>query len=283
MSPVEHCTHPRARHEHATDAAYKAGCCRCRDCTDASTRAVKRARYARTHGRPGIVAAEPVRAHMRRLVAAGMTVSRIALAAGMRATDGRRIATSTSDVIRRTTAEAILAVTPAPLTVSSVGARRRIQALALLGWSMPAICDAGGIAPGTLRGAQVEDRIALRTNDAIRHAHDLLWNATPPDTWQTRRRSAQAGRAGYAPTLAWDDIDDPAAEPQGIRRTASRPWAVHLDDLVEDLLDMADSGRSWHEAATRVGYRDPSSLDERLRRAGRWAEVAVAYGRQAAA
>ena len=130
MSPVEHCTHPRARHEHATDAAYKAGCCRCRDCTDASTRAVKRARYARTHGRPGIVAAEPVRAHMRRLVAAGMTVSRIALAAGMRATDGRRIATSTSGVMRRTTAEAILAVTPAPLTVSSVGARRRIQALA---------------------------------------------------------------------------------------------------------------------------------------------------------
>ena len=253
MSPVDGCTHPRARHEHATDAAYKAGCCRCRDCTDASTRAVKRARYARTHGRPGIVAAEPVRAHMRRLVAAGMTVSRIALAAGMRATDGRRIATSTSDVIRRTTAEAILAVTPAPLTVSSVGARRRIQALALLGWSMPAICDAGGIAPGTLRGAQVEDRITLRTNDAIRHAHDLLWDTTPPDTWQTRRRSAQAGRAGYAPTLAWDDIDDPAEQPSEWQR--HDPSFRHAAEHAAAVDDLMAVGYSRDTAIAEVAYR----------------------------
>ena len=253
MSPVEHCTHPRSRHQHGTDAAYKCGCCRCPDCTAASTRAVKRARYARTHGRPGIVAAEPVREHMRRLVAAGMTVSRIGIAAGMAPTDGRRILTSTSDVLRRTTAEAILAVSAAPLTVPSVGARRRIQALALLGWSMPAICDAGGIAPGTLRGAQVEDRITVRTNDAIRHAHDLLWNATPPDVWQTRRRRVQARRAGYAPTLAWDDIDDPDQQPSDWQRhdISFRHAAEHAA-AVDDLMAV---GYSRDTAIAEVAYR----------------------------
>jgi len=253
MSPVEHCTHPRSRHQHGTDAAYKCGCCRCPDCTAASTRAVKRARYARTHGRPGIVAAEPVRAHMRRLVAAGMTVSRIGIAAGMAPTDGRRILTSTSDVLRRTTAEAILAVSAAPLTVPSVGARRRIQALALLGWSMPAICAAAGIAPGTLRGAQVSDRITQRTHDAIARAHDQLWDSTPPDTWQTRRWAAQARRAGWAPTLAWDDIDDPDETPTDWQRPAVvyRRSDMHAA-AVEDLMEV---GYSRDSAVAEVAYR----------------------------
>lgn len=36
--PVEHCTHPRVRHQHGTQSAYNARCCRCTRCTRAASR-----------------------------------------------------------------------------------------------------------------------------------------------------------------------------------------------------------------------------------------------------
>ena len=132
---------------------------------------------------------------------------------------------------------------------------------------MPAIRAAAGIAPGTLRGAQVSDRITQRTHDAIARAHGRLWDSTPPDTWQARRWAAQARRAGWAPTLAWDDIDDPAETPTGWRR--SDVTLRHRADWEADVADLVAVGYSRDaaiKAAAAAAGVDVCSVQRTLAR-----------------
>lgn len=103
--------------------------------------------------------------------------------------------------------------------VYGTGTVRRLRALAALGWSL---ADVGArmswskAAVSYLRG---RDRKVLRsTAELVAQIYDELSMSLPSPSTPTERADVSrtrlhAARAGWAPPLAWDDIDDPAELP----------------------------------------------------------------------
>ena len=95
----------------------------------------------------------------------------------------------------------------------ATGARRRLQALAAIGWSQMEIArryDGHFVSLASIaRGAQ--SHVGPRLHRLITTAYDDLAMTPGPHN----RTRLDAARKGWAPPLAWDDetIDDPAAEP----------------------------------------------------------------------
>lgn len=116
--------------------------------------------------------------------------------------------------------------------VDITGTRRRAQALCWLGWSFAYQASRLGIDRNYYtRTIRDNATISGRTAQAVARLYDELSGRLAPNTARTRRVRTLAMRAGYAPPLAWDDIDDPAAEPQGIEATpTSRRARLDSDD-----------------------------------------------------
>jgi len=136
-------------------------------------------------------------------------------------------------------------------TVPPHGAVRRLQALQRLGWSMPAIARVTGIDHRVLYAVGRRHTAVLRsTHDAIAAAYEQLSMRLPPETTRNERISAvrarrRAERLGYPPPLAWDDIDDPDAQPSGIRSlTPTR---------AEILADLDDAEATITQACATLG------------------------------
>ena len=166
--------------------------------------------------------------------------------------------------------------------VPSIGARRRLQALATLGWSIPALAAVADAPVNTLHEVATRTRITRATHAAVVRAYDALWDRPAPETCKSERVSARRVRAlavrrGWVPPLAWDDdsIDDPAAAPSGVRRRGER-WSV---EDVEELLRAGDS----HEAVCRRLGTSWTNIERRLHRAGRTDLLPLAWaGRRVA-
>lgn len=286
------CQHPIARHEHGTRNAYVCDRCRCRPCRSANTAAERARNRAKLYGRyGGLVDAEPVRAHVRELQAAGIglqqifRVSRVGggvltkLMYGTPRPDG-----TVRPPSRRVTprvAERILAVTVADLAPSAIvdgtGTTRRLQALVTVGWSQSALARALGMSPVNFTRTIRSPRVLASTAAAVRVLYDRLWD-TPPahDTHRERiayaRARSHAAKQGWLPPLAWDDdtIDDPAADPWH-PETAYVPAAERpLDEIA---IQEAMRGRRVHltpaekaEAVARMTARGISAakIAERL-------------------
>ncbi|MGV8972222.1 MAG: hypothetical protein ACOH10_07855 [Rhodoglobus sp.] len=270
MTAVEGCTH-RVQHQHGDPRSY-GECCRCVECSRARSRALKHVRF---YGPRPIVSTATVRVHLLDLLAAGMAAEAIGKAARTEGETVRRIVRGERPQIEAAIVGRLLAVTLRP---TSVGVARRIQALQRIGWGGPAIAAALGVTATVVSeranhpGAFVNAKAAAKVAAVYDH---MATGCPDPNPITIGRARAK----GWAPPLAWDDetIDDIRAEPAGIV-----PTRLSLDELVEDLLDMADSGRSWAEAAERCGYRVPMSLERRLYRADR-GDVVAAFKRQSVA
>ncbi len=115
---------------------------------------------------------------------------------------------------------------PATPNVSARGARRRLQALHARGWMAEDLAQAMGIPAVALERTIWQATITPRAHAIIAAAYEVLWNATPPCTPLARQHEmARAAANGWAPPMAWDDIDtDP--EPQ-----LGEPDAEILDDV----------------------------------------------------
>lgn len=108
-----------------------------------------------------------------------------------------------------------------PKSVPNVGTRRRVDALACLGWSMRVLSTRLGWEPDRLSQIFTDGGgISPLNAQRIAGLYDELWQTRAPTTaryaWQSVGRTiAMAEARGYAPPLAWDDdtIDDPAAVP----------------------------------------------------------------------
>lgn len=99
-------------------------------------------------------------------------------------------------------------------TVPSIGARRRIQALLAVGWSRPQVArEAGWESSGALRYVMRSDTMTRATHDRIAETYERLCMKTPPNEMVARRVKTWARKGGYAPPLAWDNIDDPNERP----------------------------------------------------------------------
>ena len=151
----------------------------------------------------------------------------------------------------------------AAATVSLLGARRRLQALAVLGWSLPEIAKLAGIHQhnlGEIRNGNRKHYCRAGVADRIAAAYDELHMRLPEPgrgpTW-TRQYAA---RHGWVPPLAWDDIDNPDEKPAGTSRKTYRSA-----ELVAEWEHLRRAGVPIHEAARRLG-RTPDAIEQAVLR-----------------
>ncbi|MFB4320645.1 hypothetical protein [Actinomadura sp. 21ATH] len=223
-------------------ARYRLDGCRCYTCAAAvhayDQHRARAIAYGTWHP---FVDAEPARAHVRALLAAGLGTRSIAAAAGVPRQSiqyllrgrprGGGPAQPPPERIRPATAAAILSVDltldrlPPATRIDATGTRRRVHALAVAGWPHAQVAAHIGTARGNLTAAIKQPRVTVATALKVRAACRALWGLDPashgvaPHRVEATRRRAQ--QAGWAPLAAWDDIDDPAERPQGIREEAA--------------------------------------------------------------
>ena len=207
--PVEGCSHRRL-HVHGTSAAYMICKCRCAACQAAQRVARKRARP-----QAAVVDTGRVKAHIRRLVAAGWTLRQIAELAGVSHSIVAWLAGTDQMVVSVETARALLGVSLMP---SPVGAVRRLQSLMRRGWPLAVVADRLDVPVRCLR------RIIASTGSEQQLAD---WLARQQEAWRTgvlpagqRRKLAQAG----LPPVEGAQVDDGLNEAR---------WRERLDALVE--------------------------------------------------
>jgi plasmid maintenance system antidote protein VapI len=177
--------------------------------------------------------------------------------------------------IRTGTAQRLLAVQPAEehlaggVPVDAAGTRRRVQALAVLGWSEKVIAQIVDIAPPHLaRVVRGEHEVTAATARRVRAAYARLWDQAAPETTTGERISAAKARAhaarhGWAPPLAWDDdeIDNPAAQPYPWKRSSF----YRAGDLAADAAELEERHYTRSQAAERLGV-ERDTLDRAIAR-----------------
>jgi plasmid maintenance system antidote protein VapI len=151
--------------------------------------------------------------HVAALKDGGWTEPEIAAAANVDRRTIHAIVTAERLSVHQRTAAAVLALAPsdAPNRVPAVGAMRRLQALAVMGWPLAHVGHLIGTYPTKVNDlvAGRRKRISRTQADAIDTIYRAL-HATPGPSRTTRTAAA---RNGWAPGEAWTDIDDPAVTP----------------------------------------------------------------------
>lgn len=259
--------------KHGTTTAYCTAKCRCEVCRTSWNRHQKRYRLDRERGVARLVDATPLRDHVDALTAAGMSQWDITVAAGWKSRNALADAYRRAKVTPRTL-QRVLAVTAPPVSrrngyVDATGARRRLQALAVIGWPSREIADRLGRLDHQTYLYIMSGRtqtIRRRTADDVARLYDELWDQAGPSA----RTRTLALRKGWVPPLAWDDddIDDPQATPSlGEARPGARGRSP--EEFVEDWHDTWDYHLGDIDvAAARLGMKR-STVDQHLSRARR--------------
>lgn len=287
------CTHPRADHQHGTNAAYVKDRCRCDPCRTAQARASKGQRYRHATGTGTLVPADRARAHVHDLLVT-LTIGQVERRSGVNRTAIRCLlgtfpSRPRAKRITRSTEAALLAVRPDPIgpetngLVNGVGTRRRYRALIALGYPAKHLNDRLGLSSRTSwyltspdAGDYTPVTVTLRAK--VTALYDAISMTPPPPGRTTTVALNSATRHGWAPPLAWDDdtIDDPYTEPAPL--TDDTP---HRGDDLDEFLFLLQAGETTERACERLAV----SLDTVLYRAGRDArdDVLTALTKAAAA
>ncbi|MEV4909236.1 hypothetical protein AB0N46_31890 [Streptomyces albidoflavus] len=232
-------------------ACYLAGC-RNEPCRAANYRYMKRLQYDHARGQKRRTDATQTRVWIDRLAAHGWTRTQIADAAGTTPTTIRRITVGESRNISRSVAAGVLAIPlgrPDQGRINSTGTTRRLRALAVLGYPIYAIAEASRMDTSMLQGhlaaqhATIPAPIARRIATTYRRL-----SLTPGPSQISRTRAAARGWHGPA---AWEDIDDPACEPEIDERPAGPGRPEQIDD--ERVRILVRNGHSNTQIAVRLG------------------------------
>jgi hypothetical protein len=230
------CLHKIANHEHGTYACYVLDACRCLPCCFASSEYDRQLKRRNAYGRSNLVDAAPARQRVAELMAAGVGLKQIVRQSGVaqgalwKLMYGKKRPDGTMTPSRRITranADRLLAMQPGDpklladgARVDSTGARRRLQALACLGWSINRLAAEASIDRQPLDQAMRGELITARTARAVDAVYELLWDQPAPARDHREKIAASRARraaevAGWSRPQAWDDdtIDDPAAVP----------------------------------------------------------------------
>lgn len=211
--------------EHGTIARHKYRGCTCAECREASRNYQARVRRLRAYGRwEPFVDAEPSRAHVKSLQAAGIGPHRIAELSGLGYATISDLIWMRKTKVRPATEAAILAVKVeldsfAPGgKVDGTGTRRRVQALAVLGWSIPVQAQLLGLSRQTVQQIVSGCGVFASTARSVAELYEKLWDQAPPEVSKGEKVSAnrsrtEAARRGWAAPMDWDDIDNPAEVP----------------------------------------------------------------------
>ncbi|MCZ4498522.1 MAG: hypothetical protein JWQ74_1075 [Marmoricola sp.] len=123
--------------------------------------------------------------------------------------------------------------------IPAIGTQRRIQALQAMGWTLTDLQDRTGMFVSNLhRLSTRQDRVLLYVYQRIAAVYDELCMTPGPSS----RMRAIAKNKGYAPPLAWDDIDNDASpadasdaseviDDVAIQRRLAGDRSVQLDDV----------------------------------------------------
>lgn len=251
--------------EHGTHARYKGSRkrpgCRCADCTRAAVRADACRKLDRLAGRPRSVPAGPAQEHIRKLRAAGCAPIDIFRAAGM--PEETHCATFMAQrTVLRTTAEKILSVPldyqPERRYLDAFAAVRRIQALHVLGYPKARIAAeiklGASCVSSILLGHQKV--ISADTDRALRKFY--AWAVANPG--KNVRAMNEAARLGWHGPAAWDDIDNPAEQPDA---AAPQPEVSKRQQFLQlaaerrtEIRLLASAGQQPAQIAQRVGLSE---------------------------
>lgn len=252
-APTDHVCPPDHPHD-ATSNCYCGHKCRCVPCRAANAargRTMKRLKaYGRYDRQKHPVA--PVLVHIIQLQRFGYSYDQIARAAGVEARMIYRCARGGTTWLQAPKARAILAVAPTledldPQTViASTGVIRRVQALGCNGWNAAEIARRAGLPKPTLLGALRKAAVTVHTHLAVASVYEDLWNTPAPASTAIERRDRtrslnRAARDGWAPPLAWDDID-----------TDPEPQAGDVDEEIIDDVAIAAAVDGHHPHLTRA-------------------------------
>ncbi|MFJ4932362.1 hypothetical protein ACIP8U_00625 [Streptomyces pseudovenezuelae] len=181
------------------------------------------------HPKGPLVDAEHARRHIRNLMAAGVSLARIAQAAdiGVATVSGllytRGQGRPRCEQIRLENARRIVRVRAEQVVTGSVdaaGTRRRLQALMANGWPQLRLGPHFELHPHYVTELLRQPRVFGTTAMAVAAAYERLWNQDPrhhgvgESAYKKVRTHARAN--SWAPPGAWDDdtIDDPTAHPE---------------------------------------------------------------------
>lgn len=211
----------------------------CEACLKAERRYNKQRRYDRARGIYRRVDAALVTKHVRRLHASGLTYRQIARIADVEATCVYQLLRGRSAFLQRTTAAKLLAVRPGQMPVHGwvdvTGTRRRLQALVAIGWTQAELARRLGVSSSHIQYYLYGDAqtVHVDRHKQVAELFEKLHMIPGP----SKRARTTAARNGWAPPLAWDNIDDPAERPtKGAKRVRARASNEVDESIVERLL-----------------------------------------------
>lgn len=242
----------------------------------------RRNRLAQLRGeQTTLVDAAPIRAHLNRLLALGYSHEAIAATYGTGTGAGLRLIAAGR---HRNAERKFAGVTDLPYTltvaatvddsswVPTLGAQRRLRSLMRLGWRHEDVAELVGRSTHVLVGNSAPHKIRAIDWRLIDEAWRQLC-AVPGPSNKCRTR---AQRLGYAPPLAWDDIDDPNETPKGLnmdtkseydaviveRILSGRPMPATTAERHEVVRQWVAQGRPLNELDRLTGWQSRRYLGE---------------------
>ena len=138
-------------------------------------------------------------------------------------------------VVYRRTASRLMSLPLLPASkrmVPGVGTRRRIEALALLGWTRGEIAERAGVSKSTLRPVNLRRNVYASTASAVARVYDELKMA-PRSGWQAERIIKLSREFGYVPGWAWrqGDLDSELAQPN-LKLIEDSAWRNAIENRI---------------------------------------------------
>ena len=223
--------------------------------------------------RQDMVPTEPIARHIQKLLDVGMSKSGIARSAGVSTAMVSLMLSGKHKTTRRVVADAFLAADgradKQQALVLNVGCRRRIEGLAVLGFSFPMIARELGIDHRSLWMIHGRRWVSWETHERVRCAFDRMGI----DGGNTKIRNV-AARNGWVHPLLWDDIDDPfevtpsdggggsdVADPVAVERLiAGVPVSAAAVDKREAFELLIGRGWTMSAAAAHVGINHQTAV-----------------------
>lgn len=118
------------------------------------------------------------------------------------------------------------------------GVRRRLQALAVRGWTFREIGRRFGRDATVLSHmASTKNKkfVLMETLEKISALYNELSMVPPPEDYPSKRQATRGRGLGYLPPLCWDEetIDNPYALPTGMSRRQAFDWFWHAASDIE--------------------------------------------------
>lgn len=182
-----------------------------------------------------------VRSHLESLLAIDMTPNMIARAAGVSGDTVLSIVRQEWSTVRPSVADALMQVTPRPsrhqVLVLSYGARRRVEGLSVMGWSIRRLREESGLGYETLRSTRNSSQIRWRVHETVVELFDRLGHVDGGDI----RTKSWAERQGFVHPMLWDDIDEWSAKPAAPKRMNSHEYRMEEIDFLRGM-GLSDEG-----------------------------------------